>query len=327
MEKSEIASRKKQGVWASIGIVLGLVIVAIVRSASHDGTSVPVATPESAAAEIVNRHLAWADSQGQGDLATKVAPIRELFGEARLGTRKFADEALGWRSKWKLVTDIVTNGDEHATFLRERFAFHVFSQEALEPVVHSAVAGHVRHMEDVDSELLVRLQADLAEVPNLQLSANVDRQAIQASLDQLIRRAIGAVEAELGGAVGFELVSWVASEALTSATFRLAASSGILGTGAASGAVTFGVGLVIGIIVDYALSWAYDEMFDPAGELSRQINQTLDALEQLILTGDGTTPGLIQRLQDYGARRSYARNAAIRSAVPGSAAAKTVIAF
>jgi hypothetical protein len=326
-------TRKK--LLATLGIVTGLVLAGALRSSLDNGSSVTPITAVTGQTvappsvnEIVNRHLAWADSQGQGDLAATVVPIRELFGEARRGSRKFAEEALSLTSKWKLAKDYVTNGDEQQAFLREQFAAHLFSPAALEAVVQSVVAGHVRHLDDVDSELLVRLQADLASVPNLQLSANVDRQAIQASLDSSIRQAISAVEAELGPGVGLELVSYVAGEVLTSATFSLAASSGILTAGAASGAVSFGVGLVVGLIVDAVISWVYDELFDPAGELTKTLNQTLDALEQLILTGDGSQPGLIQRLQDYGARRSQARNGAIRSVVlPEAAAGNSTLAF
>ncbi|HEY2414839.1 MAG TPA: hypothetical protein VGI40_21520 [Pirellulaceae bacterium] len=316
MEKSVIEARKKRRIWASAGIVLALVIGAIVRLAVSDGTELPpVKAPESTATEIVNKHLAWADSQGQAGLAGRVAPIRELFAEARQGTRPFAEEALGWQSKWKLVKDYVTSGNEHKEYLQKQFTNHVFAPEALEMVVQSVVAAHVRHLENLDSELLVRLQADLTDVPNLQLTGNLDPRSIHESLQRSMRQAIGAVESELRGGVAFELVSYLAGEALTSATFKLATSAGILGAGVTSSAMTAGVGLVVSLIADAVLRWAYDAYFDPAGELSRQLNQTLDSLETLILTSDESGPGLIQRLQDYGARRSKARNATIRSAV------------
>lgn len=325
MNHVQVILRKYPRILGSVGIVLALFIAAVIRLVVGDGA---MNSFETTAVTVVDRHLAWADSQGRGDLTTRVTPIREFFSEARMGTRAFAEEALGWRSKWKLVSDLVTSGDEHATFLKERFAALVFSAEALEAVVQSTVTGHVRHLENVDSELLVRLQADLAEVPDLQLSGVVDPQVIRASLAEAVRQAISAVEGELRNEVGYELAGYIAGEILTTATLRLAASSGILTAGAASGTVTFGAGLVVGLIVDAVLSWAYDELFDPAGELSRQLDQTLGALEQQILTGDQSGPGLIQRLQDYGSRRSSARNSAIRSLVlPGSPGTTTTLAF
>ena len=324
MDHFQSMLRKYPRIWGTVGILLALFVAAIIRLLVDGGLTGSVET----AVTVVDRHLAWADSQGQGDLTTRWAPIGEFFGEARLGTRAFAEEALGWRSKWKLVSDFVTSGDEHAEFLKERFAALVFSPEALEAVVQSTVTGHVRHLENVDSDLLVRLQADLEDVPDLQLSGVVDPQLIHASLGQAVRQAIAAVEGELRNDVGYELAGYIAGEILTTATLRLAASSGILSAGAASGTVTFGAGLVVGLIVDAILSWAYDEIFDPAGELSRQLDQTLGALEQQILTGDASGPGLIQRLQDYGARRNAARSSAIRSLVlPGSPGTTTTLAF
>ncbi|MBS0263103.1 MAG: hypothetical protein JSS02_14260 [Planctomycetes bacterium] len=331
LNKSETASGKKQRLFVTAGILLALAIGVAVRSANHDGTvvRVPVAqpTPEVKAADIVDRHLAWADGQGQADIAQTVQPIREFFAEARLGSRKFAEESLSLKSKWKVLTDFLSDGQDHKVFLEEQFAIHVFRSEALEAAVQSAVSSHVRHLDDVDSALLVRLEADLASVPNLQLSANIDRQAMQASLDAAVRQAIDATQAELLPGVGLELVSYLAGEVLGSAAFSLGTSTGILSVGAASGMVSLGVGLVVGIIVDAVVSWVYDAVYDPVGQLTTQINQTLDSLEQAILSGNADAPGLIQRLQDYGTRRGQSRNATIRSVVLPPSGNSTILSF
>jgi hypothetical protein len=318
----------KQRLWASAGVVLALVIGVVIHSSSSDSVPMPAGTsaPHVKAEDIVNKHLTWAD--GQSNAEPSVQPIRELFAEARLGTKQFAAEALSLKSKWKILTDFLTNGQDHKAFLNEQFAIHVFPPEALEAAVQSAVAGHVRRLDDVDSELLVRLEADLESMPNLELSAGIDRHAIQDSLDAAVRQAIEAVQAELLPGAGLELVSYVAGEVLTSATFSLGASTGILSVGTASGVVTFGVGLVVGIIVDAVVSWVYDAMYDPVGQLTLRINQTLDELEQTILAGSDDAPGLVGRLQDYAARRGHARNATIRSVVlPGSAGGNSILAF
>ena len=317
----------KQRLCASAGVVLALIAGVAFHSSSSDSVPVGIgqAAPRVNAREIVDRHLAWAD--GQGNVEQSAQPVRELFAGARLGTRKFAGEALSLTSKWKVLTDFITDGQDHKAFLKEQFALNVFPPEALEAAVQQAVAGHMRRLDDVDSELLVRLKADLASVPNLELSAGLDRQAIQASLDAAVRQAVEAVQAELLPGAGLELVSYVAGEVLTSATFSLGASTGILSAGAASGVVSLGVGLVVGIIVDAVVSWAYDAMYDPVGQLATRIDQTLGALEQTILSGSADAPGLISRLQDYGARRSHARNATIRSVVLPSAGGDLVPAF
>jgi|SRR5579872_574946 len=325
---TEITSGKYSRLCASAGVVLALIAGVAIHSSRSD--SVPAdagaSAPRVNATEIVDRHLAWAD--GQGNAEQSVQPVRELFSEARLGSRRFAAEALSLTSKWKVLTDFLTDGQDHKAFLNEQFVLHIFPPEALEAVVQQAIAGHMRQLDDVDSELLVRLKSDLASMPNLEFLAGIDRPVIQASLDAAVRQAAQAVQAELLPGAGLELVSYVAGEVLTSATFSLGASTGILSAGAASGVVSLGVGLVVGIIVDAVISWAYDAMYDPVGQLATRIDQTLFELEETILKGSNDAPGLISRLQDYGARRSHARNATIRSVVtPGSAGGDAVLAF
>jgi hypothetical protein len=297
-------------IYASLGIVAGLVAAATLRSAFDDGAE-PIVRPSVPVVEGPS----VADEESAAGLVPHVVPVQEFFAQARLGTRAFAKDALSLESKWKLASGYVSGTDEHARFLEERFAVHVFSPAALEAVVHSAVTAYLQHLEDVDSQLLVRLQADLSGLPSAQLSLNTDRQGIEQAIDTAMKQAIAAVEADFRDAAGLELVSWVAGEVLTAAALELATSAGVLTAGAASGTVTFGVGLVVGLIVDAIISWIYDAAFDPVGELSRRLDVTLGQLEELILGGDGTAPGLVQRLHDYALRRGQARNVAIRSAV------------
>jgi len=307
-------------VCGTLGIVAGLVVAAVLRSASDD-EGVSIAPPPSRVAEgasvadVVGRHLRWADEVSAAGLAPHVAPVQEFFAQARLGTREFAKDALSLESKWKMAAGYMTDSDDHAQFLEERFTAHVFSPEALEALVQSVVAGYLQHLEDVDSQLLVRLQADLSDMPSAQLSLNMDRRGIEEAIQKAMSQAIGALEADFRGAVGMELVGWVAADVLTTAAFELASSAGILAAGTASGTVTFGVGLVVSLIVDAIISWVYDEVFDPVGELTRTVDGTLLELEGLILGGDDNTPGLVQRLHDYAMRRSQTRNRAILTAV------------
>lgn len=263
--------------------------------------------------ELVSRELGWAEQQTSIGLAPRLTPVREFFGEARQRTRAFAEDALGWDSKWKLVTDFATGKKEHAAFLEERFGEQIFTSEQLEQVVASSVSAYLRHLDDVDAELLVRLRADLADVSPGQLPVQLDRNAIDGAIRAAIDNAVSAVQVDFGGMVAQQIVSGIAGEVLGNATVQLATSAGILSAGASSGLVTGGVMLVVGIIIDQIITWIYEEVFDPAGELAAKVNGTLSELERLILTGNGNQPGLEGRLRDYAARRGQARTAAVRS--------------
>ncbi len=309
---------RRNVVLASLGVALGIVLALVIRSSMGNQpgkTSQVQTTHQESMGDVVGRHLGWADQEVIGGLAPQLAPVRDFFQEARSRTRLFAEDALGFNSKWKLASDYFSGGKEHQQFLEERFAARIFSPEQLAKVVEQAAAGYLRHLDDVDAIVLVNLQADLADASPGELRAGVDPQAIGQALDTAIRDAVRAVEADFRGLVGQQLVSFVAGEVLTLASIEFATSAGILSVGASSGVVTFGVGIIVGIIVDYIVSWAYDKLVDPAGEMSSKLNQKLSELENLILFGNGVQAGLEGRLQEYAQRRSQVRNVAIQSAV------------
>jgi hypothetical protein len=227
-------------------------------------------------------------------------------------------DALGWSSKWKLVKDYFSDSDEHEEFLEEQFAARIFSEEQLEDAVESAVSAYLRRLDDVEAQLLVRLEADLSGIPAERFPSGIDRDAVRQVVDEAMRQAREASTADFGGMVGREIASLVAGEVLTATAVQLASSAGILSAGAASGAVTFGAGLVVGVLADCAVSWAYDSMYDPIGQLTLRINQQLDELQQTILFASPEEPGMEQRLRDYSLTRCQSREAAIKGAILGA---------
>jgi hypothetical protein len=271
-------------------------------------------TPPTAQ-QIVARDLSWAKEQGMSGIKQDLAPIHDLFLQGRQGTRAFVDEALGWRSKWKLATDCVMRRDNHSQFLKEQFEQLIFSDEQLESVVEEAAKAYMKHLDDIDSQLLVRLQADLESVPAAQLAPGMDKGAIHQILAEALREARAAARSDLGGMLEREIATWVASEVLTAAALELGISTGILSAGAASGMVTLGAGLVVGFVADWAVSWTYDRLYDPVGELTNKLNDQLAEMEQTILVGNGKHPGLEVRLLAYAQQRADARNAAIKDAL------------
>jgi hypothetical protein len=305
----------RRNVLLSSGVLCGIIAAFAIQFFWDDVASVIGLTKPLTPQEIVARDLSWAAEQSASGIAPRLDPVREIFAQARQGSRAFVDDALGWDSKWKLITDFVSSGDEHSQFLKEQFSKRMFSPEQLERAVESSVDGYMKHLEDVDSQLLVRLQADLADVPIEKLPLGIDRNEIRRILDAALAEARTAAEADFRGMVGREIVSLVAGEVLAAAAVELGTSTGILGAGAASGTVTFGAGLVVGVIADYAVSWAYEQLFDPPGELTKRVNQQLDRLERLIVVGTAEQPGLERRFQDYSRKRSESRDAAIKSAI------------
>ena len=111
----------------------------------------------------------------------------------------------------------------------------------------------------------------------------------------MLQKVMPILTRDLGISVTREVVSFVGSEIAATLVMEIGASlatelgisGGILGAGATSGAVTFGVGLVAGILVDMALDWVIRQAgYDPEGEVAAKVTESLDHLERLILEGD-----------------------------------------
>jgi len=265
--------------------------------------------------EILNKHFAWAKEANGQALHLGMEPIRAFFDEAKQGTRGFGEDVLSFDSKWTMVTDLISNEKQHRAFIERKFAERVFNPSELEKVVQTAITLSMQRLDDVDSELLVRLEQDIAHLPSESLSVSIDRSALQQTLRQAMNEAAKSVQTDFRGMVGRELVSFVAGEVLTVAATELAASAGIMGAGAYSGVATFGVGVGVGIAIDYVVSMAYESYFDPAGEISRQLNQSLDQMRNLIINGTNRSPGLSSRLVDYASRRNQARVTSIQAVI------------
>ena len=300
--------------WTSCYVMLGIILSLYVRSTMGNlvGNALEaiglIQTPRT----IAERHLKWAEKESAAG-EREVAPVREFFKEARQHTRQFAEATLSFESKSKLIWDFVTRNVDHSVFLRERFSSLVFSQEELDQLVEGVVAGYIRHLEDVESQLLVRMKADLANLPEGTRIGALKPQELATRLDTVMHDAIAATQTELRNGVGLEIASYIAGEIVTQATLQLATSSGILGTGAVSGPMTFGVSVVVGFIVDQIVSEIYNQAFDPAGELSDKLSKHLAEMERLVIEGTPQSPGLIGRLGQFSQRRGTARRQAIQS--------------
>ncbi len=304
-------------VLATLGIMFALGLSLATRVATHATRPHPVALEAvpAAATAVVDRHLAWAEEQAVGGLDPQMALVRDFFDAARSRTRAYAEEVLGWDSKLALAKDYVTGNRSHEQFMKERFEAILFTEGDLQTVVEQAVRTYLRHVDDVESEMLVHLRADLEDLSPTSLPAAVDQAALAATLQAALQAATLSVQGELRGDVGREIVSFIVSEIVTVTAAQLATSAGILGTGAATGWATFGTGLLVGLAVDAAVSEIYNEQFNPVGELSSKLDASLKQMESLILRGTPDSAGLRARLDDYSARRNAVRRQAIYRAV------------
>ncbi len=259
------------------------------------------------------RSLSWAERESLTAAERQLAPLREFFAAARTRTPQFATRVLGWSSKWRLAADKLpfTDGNRHASFLRQTFNEQIFASEELTRAVEQAISSYGDALVAIENRMLVKLRQDVSDLPASALPEFADEKALSGAYQGALRRTLDHVHADLKADIAQELVSLVAGEVLAQVAVRLGVSAGILTAGAGASWATFGAGLVAGVIVDQLVGWIWDWWADPTGSLTAELNQKLDQLEQLIIAGDDAAPGLKRALAELGRRRSEVRRAAI----------------
>lgn len=261
----------------------------------------------------IEPELARAEAEARDAIATRLRPVDALFEAARRGLPRFADRALGWESRLAVVTDRLpwSSGRDTARVLRAAFHACVLDPEQLEQAAGRAVAETLAAFQEIDDALLVRLRADLDDLPAPAPRPIVGRDRLLADVTTSTAAATAACRPELARAVALEVAAILASEAVTGAVLRSAAASGLAGAVTLSGPMSLGVGLAAGLAADRALSWAIDRWVDPRGTLIRLLDAQLTELRRRVLRGSAREPGLRPRLEQLARDRAAARRTRI----------------
>lgn len=268
-------------------------------------------------AEVAEPHLSRADQECRRVVEEHVRAIDSFFTDSKKNTRSFAEEALSWASKWRLMSDYVpfTSGGRHEKFIRGKFEEFIFQPSQLEEAVRQVVASYIKHVESIEGKMLVRLRADVADFPSAYPIAQFDESRLQAAYAEALSKTMEATSGDLHTDIATELVSIIAGEVLAQVAARIGVSAGILGTGAVASWATFGVGAVVGLIVDQIVSWVWDWYADPTGDLAVELDSRLDEINRLIVDGSGEGPGLRDRLRAFAAERARMRSESVLSAI------------
>lgn len=249
-------------------------------------------TPDKRA---VSKHLGEADAKSKAAIDARLKPLTELFAKARKGAKPFAEEALSWSGKWALLKGLADDGEAHRLFLSEAFARHVFSPDDLRAAMESAVLAYLDDIEGFESEMLVRLRADLANLspggemaPVVRLGDDEFRREYQKMSDRVVRDLrvdLGVtVGREVGLLVAMEIATQAALQAAKAAAAEMGVSAALLGSGAASTVATLGVGLVISIILDALIDAIFKQLgYDPAAKIEEMVLESINKLEAALL--------------------------------------------
>lgn len=278
--------------WLTLGVISGLAAVAVGYQ------YLPHYDPVRLEAwNKVEPRLHETDEATRNEVNPSIQQVKQFFAQRRQHARSFAADVLSLSGKWAYIKGYFQEGN-HERYLEECFERNLFSSDELKGLLESAVSRFVSEIQGRENQLLVAIRADLegSELAGPQYLPALGSEAeFRREYDAMLQRVMPILTRDLGVSVTREVVSFVGSEIAATLVMELGASlatelgisGGILGAGASSGAVTFGVGLVAGILVDMALDWVIRQAgYDPEGEVAAKVTESLDHLERLILEGD-----------------------------------------
>lgn len=264
-------------------------------------------TPE----EVAKPHLVKAEQECDRVISEHVDALDKFFVDAKKNTRGFAEYALGWGSKRRLIQDILpwTSGEAHKKFIGEKFQELVFKPSDLEDAVKKVVKSYLSHVRSIESKLLVDLRTDTSDFPSAYLLSQLDDKKLQESYDAALTKAADATGNRLQEEIVQEIVSTISGAVIAQVAVRLGTQAGILGAGAATSPYTLGASVIVAVIVSYIWDW----WSDPEGKLVAEMDKKLDEMSRLIMDGSTDVTGLRDRLREFARERTSTRQRAVIS--------------
>ena len=271
--------------------------------------------------ETIQPRLQEADQAVQALANASAGAVEQFFEQRKAGAQGFAATVLSWQSKWHLVKSLWPSADRegHRKFIAAQFAKYICTADDLQKVIETAVADYLHGIEDVENKLLVAIRADLADFPHAALAGLESDTVFQHGSARMLAEVEKNVQADLkvdmvresSSLVTGEVAAVVTMQVVTAVVKRFGMSTGILGAGAASSAVTFGAGLAIGIAVDTVTNWAISRYYNPQGKIADTVAETLDHMKSLLIHGDAHIVGLQAAMERLGASRARMRRVAL----------------
>ena len=289
------------------------------------GCRVHAEEPDHKLAAGISRHLKWADTECQRAVDRSLRPVQEMFGRAKRNTPALAEELLGFSSKWRLVTDYLpgTGGGRHAEFVRAKLTEHLFGPKQLAQALDEAVRNYLQEVENIESQMLVKIRLDTEDFPAGTVARPVDQKAFHAAFDRSLTLARRQIARDLkrdvwslaAGEVAAEISHRITLRVLRHVAVRTGVSGPLLGAGAGSAWSTFGISLAGSLVVDWLVIEIVDWWADPEGKLAATICEELDRLQCVLLHGAGSQKGLRGELEAVARRRSALRRAAVHEVI------------
>lgn len=290
-----------------IGLAFGGAAVGAVGLAALRGTLRARATAEAVrlAKERAGPRIDEADATSLAQVDTRLRVVEVFFDDAKGHAQAFAEDVLGWHSKFALIRG------QHEAFLAETFREQFFGPDELTQAMKSAVEAYVAELEAIDNRMLVEIRMDVADLPVATLLSSMAEPDLQARYREGCGRIASVTGADLAVDAGRAVADVIVGSVVVMIAARMGTSAAVVGTGAATSWWTFGIGLLVGVIVDQIIATVWDWTYDPRGQLATMMEEKIDEMRRLVLDGDGGKPGLREELRRYAHERAKLRRGAV----------------
>lgn len=244
-----------------------------------------------------------ADARLQARLAEAVRracdTVEACVAERKKAVPAFTDECFGLGATWKLLWASEGEGRELVTRLFEKHVLDPAWMERLFARVADDFAAEARAAQD---EYLLEIAADVDDV-------SVDATGAPEIDATAVRRLAETLRADVRACAGVQVAASVVTEVVLAGVARFLIARGVLAAGAATSWCTFGIGLVVGIVVDYFICLHYEH------EAGEEIAAGLDDLARRIVDGKDGEPGLRRALEEEARRLRHDLGTSVREAV------------
>ena len=289
----------------------------------------------------VDPAIAEADQRNRAAAALCVDRIKGLFQGYRNNVPKFTDDMTSYGTRfaimYRMPGDWWNESNKVNRYVTQKFETQLFSQQKLEEGLEEALAAFATDIQANNAQLLTSVKAAIrsSDLPNLptinygqyteDLSQTLNAYSNETANKTVLRFVLTEITAgTLGMAVEQLLVNAMAYFATTTATTATAAGGATAASSAAGGAggttvgpwgtvVGFGVGLVIGLAIDWWMSEEFAAKLN--GKLTTMLNQTEDA----ILQGAPDRAGLEEKLETTCRALHEAYEKTLRAQISGGA--------
>lgn len=251
------------------GILFGCILGAAAVGAIWYGLAQPSLPP------AIQAELDWANRQTHQAAAEALDPIGQLFAKAKKGTSEFAEEVLSFfGGKWQYLW---SSEEEFRKYLQQQFAKKVLHPDEVKRAVEQAFKLYLKKCEEIDSDLFVRIRADVPDLENRPLDSQRFMNLVQQATVKALRSSGDEIWTSLlRDTVAGNVAVLIGEEIITQIIIIVTRRVGLTVAATAASWETLGISILVGFVLD----WVWDWWTDPEGKLSEQLNQQLDQLHR-----------------------------------------------